>query len=207
MPPKHASRTQGKPPLPPLSKQIDITRPRAPATKAPALPKPPLAVDLKSPFVKEADVGDGLDRDNAKARAPDSKEKAKPMTSAVRAEDRDQSDKARALFEELLTKVGGELEQGLAELEDDIGKSEEEYIAKTWAHGNVLRGWDGFVRRAERDRGGMGSGTATGAPKYRKVKLSDRIFSLSSTTSKFGRENPDVVILKKTIDKKKKKKR
>lgn len=205
MPPKHIPRAQGKPPLPP-SRQTDVARPRAPAVKAPTSAKPPIPIGLNSPAVKEI-VSNGLDRDFVVKKVLDVKEKPKPVASAIRTEDKEQSDVARASFEELLAKVGGELEIGLMGLEDDIGRSEEEYIAKTWAHGNVLRGWDGFVRRVERDRGGTGSGTATGAPKYRKVKLSDRIFSLSSTTSKFGKENPEVMILKKGIDKKKKKKR
>lgn len=113
----------------------------------------------------------------------------------------------RAQFEAKLGKVCRKLETELHALEDQIGRREEEYITKTWSHGNVMRGWEGFVRRVERERGGTASGTGTGAPKYRKTRLSDRIFSLSSGTSQFRKDNPDVMILKKGIEKKKKKKR
>ncbi|CDF37731.1 unnamed protein product [Chondrus crispus] len=109
----------------------------------------------------------------------------------------------------MLARTAASLERKVEAVERDIGAMEEEYITSTWAHGNVLRGWDGFVRRVDRGKQmkGGGSGTATGAPKYRKSRPSDRIFSLSSATSKFRRENPDVQIQKRPPDKKKKKKR
>lgn len=117
----------------------------------------------------------------------------------------------RMAFEASLNRASAALEVKLKTLEDDIEQKEEAYITKTWAHGNVMRGWDGFVRRVDRaDRnanGGTGSGTATGAPKYRKSRPSDRIFSLSSLSSRYRKENPDVLIQKRPPEKKKKKKR
>lgn len=103
-----------------------------------------------------------------------------------------------------------DLEKQLQELEGDIQKKEEEYITSTWAHGNAIRGWDGFSRRVgrtEKSPTGNASGSATGAPKFRKDRPSDRVFSLSSSTSKFRLAHPDAIIQKRptTVPKKKKK--
>lgn len=123
----------------------------------------------------------------------------------IKAEEQEQVETHRLALEDKLNALKKQLETELVGLEDEIGRGEEEYITKTWSHGNVMRGWDGFVKRVERERGGNGSGTATGAPKYRKSKPNDRMFSLSSNTSHFRKLNPDVAIVKKGVDKKKKK--
>ena len=104
----------------------------------------------------------------------------------------------------------GKLKQQLSKMEAEIGVSEEEYIRSTWAHGNVLRGWDGFGRRvdrAEKSANSSSSGLATGAPKHRKSRPADRIFSLTSATSTFRAQNPEAVIQKRQTSQKKKKRR
>lgn len=132
-------------------------------------------------------------------------------TTAGKAADTALLNTERSAFEASLQQASTTLEAKLKALETDIEQKEEQYITKTWAHGNIMRGWDGFVRRVDRaDRnapGGTGSGTATGAPKYRKSRPSDRIFSLSSLSSRYRKENPDLLIQKRPPDKKKKKKR
>ena len=116
----------------------------------------------------------------------------------------------RATLEAFLENARSDLTAKLAKIEADIDTQEEDYIRSTWAHGNVLRGWDGFGRRvdrAEKLATGNGSGVSTGAPKHRKARPSDRIFSLSSSSSNFRKENPDVLIQKRSATTKKKKKR
>lgn len=124
-------------------------------------------------------------------------------------------------MEELLRKRVEKAEQDLLKFESDIESKEDEYISRTWAHGNVIRGWDNFIRRAERserakmaagneggsnpggggnDGGGMtGGASGKGAPnqKVRKARTADHIFSLSSSSSKIRREHPDLQIPKR----------
>jgi hypothetical protein len=65
-----------------------------------------------------------------------------------------------------------------------VAEAEDKYINMTWTHGNLMRGWEGYCRRVDRaPQHGNGAGTATGAPKQRKVRLSDRMFSMTSSTS------------------------
>jgi Histone acetyltransferase subunit NuA4 len=65
-----------------------------------------------------------------------------------------------------------------------VAEAEDKYINLTWTHGNLMRGWEGYCRRVDRaPQHGNGAGTATGAPKQRKVRLSDRMFSMTSSTS------------------------
>lgn len=114
----------------------------------------------------------------------------------------------RANLENLLQQTETDLLNSLRQVEHDIESKEDQYIRVTWPHGNVLRGWDGFGRRVERtDKAvtGNGSGVATGAPKHRKARASDRIFSLSSSTSIFRKQNPFAVIQRPITNKKKKK--
>lgn len=116
----------------------------------------------------------------------------------------------RAALQQKITQQITTLEADIERIESDIANMEEDYIKTTWAQGNVLRGWDGFGRRIdrpERTATGNGSGVATGAPKHRKSRPNDRIFSLSSSTSPFRKENPDVQIVKRSTVQKKKKKR
>lgn len=111
----------------------------------------------------------------------------------------------RAKFARTLDKLHSSLKRRLSEIEVTISKQEEDYIATTWSSGNIMRGFDA-VRKADRPNkaSGNGSGTATGAPKHRKPKPTDRLFSMSSDTSKLRRDNLD---LKKQANQKKKKKR
>ncbi len=111
----------------------------------------------------------------------------------------------RAKFARSLDKIQASLKKKLAEVEASISKQEEDYIVSTWSSGNIMRGWDA-VRKVDRPNkaSGNGSGTATGAPKHRKPRPSDRLFSMSSDTSKLRREGAD---LKKQANQKKKKKR
>ncbi|PXF40325.1 hypothetical protein BWQ96_09981 [Gracilariopsis chorda] len=116
----------------------------------------------------------------------------------------------RAALQQNVTQQITALEADIERIETDIARMEEDYIKTTWAQGNVLRGWDGFGRRVdrtERTATGNGSGVATGAPKHRKSRPNDRIFSLSSSTSSFRKENPDVQIARRSTVQKKKKKR
>lgn len=109
-----------------------------------------------------------------------------------------------------LEKSEGTLIKRLAAIEGSIGELEETYITSTWAHGNVIRGWDGYIRRVDRNNknsAGNGSGSATGAPKVRKMRVTDRIFSLSSVSSHLRKEVDETAALKKSQPPKKKKKR
>lgn len=146
----------------------------------------------------------------AKKATADARAALKQQQAALRAAEASALAAEKAAFDNLLEKTAAGLTKKIQAIEEDIEMKEEEYITKTWAHGNVMRGWDGFVRRVDRankNATGTGSGTATGAPKYRKSRPSDRFFSLSSSTSNFRKENPDVQIQKRPPEKKKKKKR
>lgn len=111
----------------------------------------------------------------------------------------------RTTLSKSLSKTRSGLEKKLAAVEADVAKLEEAYISDTWAHGNALRGWDGYVRRVATERGGNGSGFATGAPKTRKSRPTDRIFSLCSSSSVIRKELDAAA--KKGPGSKKKKKR
>jgi Histone acetyltransferase subunit NuA4 len=79
--------------------------------------------------------------------------------------------------------------------EEAVAEAEDKYINMTWTHGNLMRGWEGYCRRVDRaPQHGNGSGTATGAPKQRKVRPSDRMFSMTSSTSAIRRENSQAEI-------------
>lgn len=104
-----------------------------------------------------------------------------------------------------LERTSQSLKRKLLHLDNTVTAKEEEYIAGTWSSGNVLRGWDPLVRKQDRNKNtGNGSGSATGAPKHRKPRPTDRIFSLSSSTSQIRKDGVDP---KKIADRKKKKKR
>lgn len=137
-----------------------------------------------------------------------------PTTKAEKAAEKAAEQSAlttsRASLEKKISQNATQLTSKLTNLESTIDKLEQDYIRTTWAHGNVLRGWDGLTKRPDRhDKAhpGDGSGVATGAPKHRKSRPSDRIFSLSSSTSHFRQKNPDVLIQKRPLINKKKKKR
>lgn len=105
-----------------------------------------------------------------------------------------------------LERTSQSLKRKLQHLETNVANEEEKYIATTWSSGNIMRGWDPLVRRPDRNNKntGNGSGSATGAPKHRKPRPTDRIFSLSSSTSQIRKDGVDP---KKIADRKKKKKR
>ncbi|KAK4536395.1 hypothetical protein CDCA_CDCA08G2420 [Cyanidium caldarium] len=87
---------------------------------------------------------------------------------------------------ELRTLLRGkqELEDRLARVETQIYDIESSYLEETWAHGNVVRGWDGFVKRERRgDEAGGGGGRGGGSARHRKMRDADRIFSRSSVTA------------------------
>lgn len=119
-----------------------------------------------------------------------------------------ENEKAQLL--KLLEKTKSGLSKKLVNVENELSEMEENYITKTWTHGNVIRGWEGYIRRADRsDKSavGNGSGSATGAPKYRKARHTDRIFSLSSSSSQARRDSADSHGIRKSTNPKKKKKR
>lgn len=114
------------------------------------------------------------------------------------------------VVEKSMSKIADGLRKKLKDLENEIDKDEEQYMSKTWAHGNIMRGWDGFIRRVDRvekQPTGNGAGVGTGAPKTRKPRLNDRFLSLSSATSKYRKDNPEVFIQKRGVMMKKKRKR
>lgn len=188
-----------------------------PARPRPVTPSPPAALSgrpsadlLKEPITASPENDTSERSAAAKKSTADARAALKQQQAAVRAADASALAAEKTAFDKLLEKADSRLTKNIRAIEEDIEMREEEYITKTWAHGNVMRGWDGFVRRvdrADKNATGTGSGTATGAPKYRKSRPSDRIFSLSSSTSNFRKENPDVQIQKRPPEKKKKKKR
>lgn len=125
--------------------------------------------------------------------------------------DSSEAEAERQKLARTLEKTHSGLKKKLANLESNISELEEDYISCTWTHGNVIRGWDGFIpiRRADRPNknAGNGSGSATGAPKHRKPRYTDRIFSLSSASSQIRKDNADSNGVKKSNNQKKKKKR
>ncbi|CAN8076788.1 unnamed protein product [Agarophyton chilense] len=191
--------------------------PSAPGTPAPA---PPKAEPKKIPSTRSRPSVAGktliekprVGKVASKALA--SKLSVKAEKAAEKAAERAAESAAlaaeRLALENVIEQSMAALQREVHVIERDISSMEEDYIKSTWAQGNVLRGWDGFGRRLDRSERavtGNGSGVATGAPKHRKSRLSDRIFSLSSSTSPFRIENPDVQIGKRGGVQKKKKKR
>lgn len=135
-----------------------------------------------------------------------------------------QAQREMSRFEALLQTHVVATDARLDQVEERIERREDEYIGKTWSHGNVMRGWESFARRVDRQAdkdgcggsgggasggGSSGVGGASAGPKLRKARAGDRMFSLSSASSRFRRENPDALAHKRggAIQKKKKKKR
>lgn len=188
-------------------------------TKAVPKPKMPHATFVKTSSEKPKDIltadTTSVEKEGERSHSLQTKKlstdpKATAKLVALKAAEVNALANERLALEHNLENIATSLAKKLQSLEADIEKQEEEYIAQTWAHGNVMRGWDGFVRRvdkSEKTATGNGSGTATGAPKHRKSRPSDRIFSLSSSTSNFRRENPDAINVKRPSALKKKKKR
>lgn len=109
----------------------------------------------------------------------------------------------------VLANAVDESSEAVAAADEKTAVLEDRYINATWAHGNLMRGWDGYCRRVDRaPKSGNGSGTATGAPKQRKVRPSDRMFSMTSSTSSIRLESLGVdLAVRKSVNQKKKKKR
>lgn len=84
---------------------------------------------------------------------------------------------ANAELEELLAKKKS-IAQNLANLEKQIYALETSYLDDTHHVGNLLRGWDGYLS------------SRSGALAQQRWKESDRLFSLSSTTSPLQTEPP-----------------
>lgn len=75
----------------------------------------------------------------------------------------------------------------VADADHAVTLREDEYITATWTHGNLMRGWDSYVRKVDRaPKTGNLSGASVGGglkQKQRKVRATDRIFSLTSRSS------------------------
>lgn len=141
------------------------------------------------------------------------------------------------------------LKQALDHSEEELASKEEDYISKTWAHGNVIRGWDArdterdrindrdFIKDSDKDREGgkektknaggdnkeqqrererskmapgSASATATAAAngnKHRRPRLTDRVFSLSSSSSSIRRQHPDILTSKRNVGTNRKRKK
>eukprot|EP00047_Mylnosiga_fluctuans_P011803 m.22902 g.22902 ORF g.22902 m.22902 type:complete len:152 (+) comp3818_c1_seq1:81-536(+) len=86
-----------------------------------------------------------------------------------------------AAIEELkeLIEKRRDLKERLVSLESQIYNAEGAYLTDTQAWGNIFKGWDGYI-----------ANKAPGAveKKNRKLKDSDRLFSLSSCTAPQGAE-------------------
>lgn len=87
-----------------------------------------------------------------------------------------------------LKEILSRTENELRGIEASILKQEDDYIRQTWAEGNAVRGWDEHVRRIERRMGREGTAATNadsgGADDHRRRKMrpSDKIFSMSSAT-------------------------
>ncbi|KAJ8909110.1 hypothetical protein NDN08_005806 [Rhodosorus marinus] len=66
-----------------------------------------------------------------------------------------------------------EAESKLAELEGEIQSRESEYYKETLTRGNVVKGWETFLKRPDKSWNSV---------QARKIKAVDRIFSNSSTS-------------------------
>lgn len=66
-----------------------------------------------------------------------------------------------------------------------VAQREDEYITATWTHGNLMRGWDSYARKVDRNptAGSLSAAAAPGGLKQRKVRPTDRMFSMTSGTS------------------------
>lgn len=71
-----------------------------------------------------------------------------------------------------------ELEDELKKIDSQIYKLETTYLEETWAHGNIMKGFDGFVSLRSR--------SSAVHLKRGKYKESDRWFSNSSSSSRFS---------------------
>lgn len=95
------------------------------------------------------------------------------------------SPRTAGLPAELQTLARGkrELDDKLRKVETQIFDLEASYLEETWPHGNVVKGWDGFVKREKKSSGEDGGAPAASSQRYRKLRESDKVFSRSSTTA------------------------
>jgi Histone acetyltransferase subunit NuA4 len=112
----------------------------------------------------------------------------------------------------VLSRATTEAAADVARADRSVAEHEDRYIGMTWAHGNLMRGWESYCRRVDRaPHVNNGAGTGTGAPKQRKVRPADRMFSIVSATSAVRTESANATDLAvkggQGIQKKKKKKR
>ena len=68
-----------------------------------------------------------------------------------------------------------ELEKKLSDVERQIFDLEGSYLEETAQYGNVMRGWEGYLKKDTRSYGGPARG--------RRCRDDDRLFSRSSTTA------------------------
>lgn len=208
MTPTDSKMVPSKHPKPSKSLPHSLNPSRMPTPTAAAFPQKP-APSSQTPADPQAPDKHVSNKSPPESRVP-KQPTAKADKAAEKAAEQAALTAARASLHKSISQNATQLTATLTDLEATIDKLEQDYIRTTWAHGNVLRGWDGLTKRLDRhDKAPSGntSGVATGAPKHRKSRPSDRIFSLSSSTSQFRRQNPDVLIQKRSLISKKKKKR
>lgn len=99
----------------------------------------------------------------------------------------------------------------LATIERSIQSKEDHYITHTWRYGNVIRGYDQFLENS-----GDGNGASTNhshshkdgrlglGDRIRKSRLGDRVFSISSSTSKIRVVHPHLQHISANAKKKRK---
>jgi Histone acetyltransferase subunit NuA4 len=141
-----------------------------PAGEAPAEAAAPPAIVVPEAMADAAPVSNGHSGASSPAAPPVPVPALDPQVSAAL---------------EMLKKAADRADAAVEDADAQVAELEDKYIAATWAHGNLMRGWDGYCRRVDRAPAvaGNGAGTATGAPKQRKLRPSDRMFSMTSATS------------------------
>lgn len=190
-------------------------------------PRPPTTSGVSARLVgKKAMTHEGRVDDGEAGSMPSTKSALPDVGIDSRSRDESQKDNNKSVPSEhhasaesllkMLKRASAEAKSAVQRCEDRVAELEDAYIVRTWAHGNLMRGWDGYVRRVDRapnttltSTAGTGAGTATGAPKQRKLRPSDRMFSITSSTSAIRLEgvSADAGVRKAGAVLKKKKKR
>ncbi|KAK5725056.1 hypothetical protein LTR17_013255 [Elasticomyces elasticus] len=81
------------------------------------------------------------------------------------------------------------LDESLAAIEDQIFKSEGAYLEETAGSGNIVRGFDGWVKGVQ--VGGRGGGDSRDERRRGRVRDEDRIFSRSSVGWMRAQDGPE----------------